>query len=100
MSFVKGFDSSTVNTANHAYVQGCVNLLDCLVLVVPCPNCGIEGRRIFSEALKVKEVRCVRCNLSVNFNGVGNILTRLEEDFNDVLNAVTEKGCWIDISLP
>ena len=100
MSLVKGFSSSIVNTVNHAYVQGRVNLLDCLVLVVPCPSCGIEARCVFFKALRVKEIRCVRCNSSVNFNHIGPVVTRLEEDFDDVLNAVTEKGGWIDISLP
>jgi len=52
---VQGFSSSAVNTTNHAYVQGCVNLLDCLVLVMPCPNCGIEGRLVFSKALQIQE---------------------------------------------
>ena len=97
---VKGLFSSVVNTTNHAYVQGCVNLLDCLVLVMPCPNCGIEGRLVFSKALQVQEIRCTRCNSSVSFRAVGHVLHRLEEDFEDVQNAVTENGGWIDISIP
>ena len=97
---MKGFSSSIVNTTNHAYVQGRVNLLDCLVLVMPCPNCGIESRLVFSKALQVQEIRCTRCNSCVSFRAIGHVLPRLEEDFEDIQNAVTENGGWVDISFP
>ena len=97
---MQGFSSSAVNTTNHAYVQGCVNLLDCLVLVMPCPNCGIEGRLVFSKALQIQEIRCTHCNSAVSCRTLGHVLPRLEEDFEAVQKAVTENGGWIDISLP
>lgn len=93
---MKEFWSSVVNTTNHALL----NLLDCLVLVIPCPNCGIEGRLLFSKALQVQEIRCTRCNSSVSFRAVGHVLPRLEEDFEDIQDAVMDKGGWIDVSLP
>ena len=97
---MEGFGSSVVNSTNHAYSRGLMDLLDCLIFVIPCPNCGIEGRLLFSRALKGQEVRCTRCNSSVSFGTLGRVLPRLEEAFVDVESVVTEKGGWIDISLP
>lgn len=77
-----------------------MNLLDCLVFVIRCPNCGVEGRLLFSEALREQEIRCERCNSAANFRAAGRFLPRLEEDFEYVKNVVMEKGGWIDISLP
>jgi len=101
---MKGFSSSVVNTTNHPHYdvngRSPVNLLDCLVFVIPCPSCGIEDRVLFSKAVHGQEIRCTRCNSCVSFRAAGHVLHRLEEDFEDIQSVVMEKGGWIDISLP
>lgn len=77
-----------------------INLLDCLVFVIPCPDCGFETRIVFSKALEGLPLKCPECDAGLGFKAVGNVIPRLKNDFQHVQDVVIQKGGWIEVSPP
>ena len=75
-----------------------ITILDHVVLVILCPECGTEVRTPFTAVTgDGQELHCLGCDMGFRMKIGGRAMPQVEAAFQRIQDQLRQQGCWVEV---